>query len=186
MIIEELFRKGIMKMGPSRGDPHRLVGTFEPEFVSKLPALRTAELETMRWIAGDWSSVNSVPASSAHPAYQDQGKGSFRFCENDGWICLVRGGKEKPHITFDPFSRQWMYVLTEGAYGILRSPGWRGNQLIFTGHMTMIGVDCEWRLTLTKSSGDEFHYRNEEQLPDGRWVYMDEWKFTRAPVDHPG
>jgi len=32
---------------------------------------------------------------------------------------------ETPNITFDPFSKQWMYVLIDGAYGILRSPeGW--------------------------------------------------------------
>ena len=38
---------------------------------------------------------------------------------------------------------------------------------------------CEWRLTLTKRSADEFRYLNEEQLPDGRWSKIDEWLFRR-------
>ena len=39
---------GIMKMGPSRVDPARQVGVFDPSFVAGLPALRTAELEKFR------------------------------------------------------------------------------------------------------------------------------------------
>jgi hypothetical protein len=45
--------------------------------------------------------------------------------------------------------------------------------------MTMIGVDCEWRLTWTKATDDQFSFLNEEQLPDGSWGYVDEWEFRR-------
>ncbi|MBZ5617696.1 MAG: hypothetical protein LAQ69_03005 [Acidobacteriia bacterium] len=72
-----------------------------------------------------------------------------------------------------------MYVLTDGAYGILRSPGWTENRIVFEGHMTMIGVECEMRQTWTKVSNDEFGFVNEEKLGDGSWGYVDEWEFRR-------
>ena len=179
MVMEELFRRGIMAMGPSRHDPSSTVGVFNKDFAAQLPAIRRAGMDTLRWMAGEWDTLNTVPATSQNPAYTETGAGSLTLCEKENWICRGREGSQKPHITFDPFSRQYMYVLTEGAYGILRSPGWEKNWLMFSGHMTMIGVDCEWRTTLTKHSDDRFHYLNEELLSDGQWALIDEWLFTR-------
>jgi hypothetical protein len=71
--------------------------------------------------------------------------------------------KERPQITFDAFSREWIYLIHEGAYGILRSAGWMGNRIVSTGRMTMIG----------KASNDQFSFVNEEQLPNGP-CYIDE------------
>jgi hypothetical protein len=89
----------------------------------------------------DYRSACSVPATGRSPAYIDISTDTHRFCEKDAWICLVdRAGRERPHITFDPAGKQWMCVLAEGAYGIMRSPG----------------------QTWTKTSGDEFSFVNEE------------------------
>jgi hypothetical protein len=57
MLMEELFGRGIMRMGPARDDPDRPVGVFNLEFVSTVPALRLQELEKFRWIEGQWSTV---------------------------------------------------------------------------------------------------------------------------------
>jgi hypothetical protein len=179
MVMEELFKRGIMTMGPSRHDPANIVGVFNKDFAAGLPASRRAAMDTLRWIAGEWDSINTVPATRHNPAYAETGTGVLTLCEKENWICRGREGTQKPHITFDPFSKQYMYVLTEGAYCVLRSPGWQDQRLVFTGHMTMIGVDCEWRTTLTKRSAAEFHYLNEEQLPGGEWALIDEWLFTR-------
>lgn len=181
MLMEELFSRGIMKMGPSRVDPGRQVGIFNTDFVSKLPALRATEMGKFRWLAGEWNHENRVPATRVSPAYTDIGSSRFSLCEKDSWVCLVLAdGKEVHNITFDPFSRQWIYVLTLGSYGILRSPdGWRGDKIVFTGLMTMIGINCEWRMTWTKTSDDEFAFINEERNQDGSWAYIDEWRFKR-------
>ena len=181
MLMEELFSRGIMTMGPSRIDPARQVGVFNPEFLTGLPALRAAEMEKFRWIAGEWSHENAVPATRFSPAYTNVGTSRFSLCENGSWICAVRpDGREVPHITFDPFSRQWIYLLANGAYGILRSSeGWTGDRIVFTGLMTMIGVNCEWRLTLHRKCPDEFSFINEERGPDGAWLYIDQWHLQR-------
>ena len=181
MLIEELFSRGLMTMGPSRADAARQVGVFDSAAVSKLSALRAEQMEAFRWIAGEWNYENHVPATRVSPAYVDIGSQRFSCCERDLWICVVApDGRESRHITFDPFSQQWIYVLIQGSYGILRSrEGWRGNQIVFSGLMTMIGIDCDWRMTWTKQSDDEFLFVNEERRADGEWDYIDEWRFRR-------
>ncbi len=179
--MEELFSKGIMTMGPSRVDPTRQVGVFRPEAIAPLAAIRAVEMEKFRWIAGQWDHENRVLATRFDPAYSDVGSSRYSFCEKDAWICIVEpDGKESRYITYDPFSRQWIYVLARGAYGILRSSqGWIDNQIVFSGLMTMIGINCEWRMTWTKQSNDAFVFLNEE-LHEGAWHYIDEWHFTRS------
>ena len=181
MLIEELFSKGLMTMGASKADPERQVGVFRPEAVSQLPAVRAAEMEKFRWIVGEWNYENRVPATRLSPAYADVGSSRFSLCEKDAWICMVApGGKESRNITFDPLSRQWIYVLTQGSYGILRSPdGWIKDRIVFSGMMTMIGIDCEWRMTWAKISDGAFGFVNEQLTTDGTWEYIDEWHFIR-------
>jgi hypothetical protein len=181
MLIAELFSRGIMKMGPSRVEPNRQVGVFNLEAVSTLPALRAEEMQKLRWLAGEWTYENEVPATAVSPAYTDTGSCKFSYCEKNNWICRVApDGQETRHITFDPFSKQWIYLLIEGSYGILRSSnGWVGQQIVFSGLMTMIGIDCEWRMTWAKKSDDEFGFLNEERSETGSWTYIDEWRLLR-------
>ena len=184
MLTEELFSRGIMTMGPSRNDPARLVGVFDSRFTAPLPALRTQHMQQFCWIAGEWNYENRVPATRLSPPYTDVGSARYSICDKGNWVCLVApDGREMPQMTFDPFSRQWIYVLIWGSYGILRSPeGWTGNHIVFTGLMTMIGLTCDWRMTWIKSSGEEFRFINEERAEDGSWAYVDEWRFTRKSL----
>src|SRR5262249_33358653 len=181
MLMEELFSRGIMTIGASPIDPGRQIGVFNQAALAGFPAARAAEMQKFRWLAGEWHHENEVPATRFSPAYTDVGTGRFSFCEKDNWICAVGpDGRETPHITFDPFSKQWIYLLIRGSYGVLRSAeGWIGNQIVFTGLLTMIGINCEWRMTWTKSSDDAFGFINEERMSDGSWSYIDKWTLTR-------
>jgi hypothetical protein len=49
-----------------------------------------------------------------------------------------------------------MMTFTESEYGVLESEGWRRDSIVFTGCLTMLGVDCEIRQTVSKGSADEF------------------------------
>jgi hypothetical protein len=181
MLMERLFSTGIMKMGPSRVDATRQVGVFNPGFVAGLPELKATEMEKFRWLEGEWNFENEVPATSVSPPYSDIGSARYAFNAKSKWICMVSpAGEETPHITFDPFSRQWIYLLMNGAYGILRSaPGWTEGNIEFTGLMTMIGENCEWRMTWTRNGSDQFSFINEERNEDGSWAYIDQWRFER-------
>ena len=106
----------------------------------------------------------------------------YSMPEGKGWVCVdLPDGRQEQQITVDPFSGQWVYVLTRGSYGILHSQkGWAGNRIAFEGPMTMVGVDCHWRMTWTRNSDNQFMFVNEEQSDDGSWSYIDEWRFYRA------
>jgi hypothetical protein len=179
-LMEELFASGVMQMGPSRLDPGRQVGIFNPGFVAGLRQLRATELEKFRWIEGEWEHENRVPATAVSPAYVDVGRSRFALDGKAEWVCMVApDGTQIPQITFDPFSRQWIYVLMRGAYGMLRSSeGWRGESIAFTGTMTMLGPTREWRMTWGREGADRFSFVNEEKL-NGEWAYIDEWWFRR-------
>src|SRR5215469_11531394 len=100
MLIEELFSRGIMTMGPSRADPGRRVGTFNSEFLSGLSRRRTSEMDKFRWLAGEWTYENVVPATRLSPAYTDIGNARFSFCDQGNWICFAGpDGREIPQIT---------------------------------------------------------------------------------------
>lgn len=179
-LMEELFSSGVMQMGPSRSDPARQVGVFNPGALADLPALKKSEMEKFRWIEGEWHHENMVPATAISPAYTDVGAGRYAFDAKGDWVCMVApDGTQTPHITFDPFSRQWIYLLLRGAFGMLRSAeGWMADEIVFTGLMTMLGPTREWRMRWKRDGADLFTFVNEECL-DGRWTHVDEWRFRR-------
>jgi len=181
-VIEELFSKGVMVMGPSREDPNREVGIFNRERVAGFGAARKVAMAQMAWLAGVWSAENKVPATKRNPAYVDRLTYTYQVCENGSWICLVDGrGKERPHITYDPFSNKWIYVLAEGAFGILRSSGWTASSIEFTGPMLMLGAERDVRQVWHKVSDEEFRFVNEERTASGEWVLTDEWTMRKKP-----
>lgn len=107
MLIQELFSSGVMKMGPSRNDPSRQIGVFNPEVIATYSAMRASEIDKFRWIAGVWEHDNLVPATAASPAYSDTGSICFSVDEKGEWVCLAQpNGTSLPHITFGPFSRE--------------------------------------------------------------------------------
>ncbi len=176
-----MFETGAVRMGPSRHDPSRVVATVDLDAARALAAARAEELRSFMWLAGDWTYENPVPATRLSPAYCDTGNAAFAPSADGGWICtLAPDGRQVPMITFDPWSRQWIYVLTQGSYGVLRAPGWSGDSIAFVGTMTMLGVTCEWRMTWTRRGASAFVFVNEELGADGAWHYIDEWRYERA------
>jgi hypothetical protein len=187
MLIEELFANGTMMMGPSPLDPGRQVGIFTPAALAGLGERRAAAIERFRWLAGRWRFENLVPATRHSPAYGDAGVQEFALSDRDTWISSVLpDGSLTRCLTFDPLSRQWIYVLARGAFGMLRSRGgWIGNRIVFEGLMTMVGLERDWRMTWTAEDADHFRFVNEERTGD-TWIYVDEWRFTRVALAAAG
>ena len=180
-LIERLFADGIVRMGPSRHDPNLSVATLNQEKLASLATLGRAESERFDWLIGAWRFENPVPATPLSPAYCDRGTAAFARSDDGRWISAVTAdGRRLPMITFDALSRTWMYLLMSGSYGLLRSAGWVGNQIVFTGLMTMIGIECDWKMTWTKTGDDAFGFVNEQRLADGSWAYIDEWRYWRT------
>jgi hypothetical protein len=72
-----------------------------------------------------------------------------------------------------------MMTFTESVYGVLPSKGWQWDSMVFTGCLTILGVDCETRQTISKRSADESYTLNEEKIKEGTWVVTDEFEFRR-------
>ena len=149
-------------------DPNRRVLTFNLPVLARFPAIRQQRIEEFKWLIGDWAFENHVRATPTTPAYVDTYHYTYELAENGTRYSVSgHGAKARPYLTFDPF--------TEGLYGVLQSDGWEGDSIIFTGRLTMLGVDCELRQTITKKNLDEFHILNEEKLADGTWRETDEF-----------
>src|SRR5215467_6029011 len=96
-LIETLFARRIVRIGPSRHDPGNQVATFDPETISKLAADRAAEMDRIRWLSGDWTFENPVPATRLSPAYCDRGTATFAPSLDGLFMCMVgRDGKMTP------------------------------------------------------------------------------------------
>ena len=175
-----MFASGVVQMGASRIDPERLVATFDPRAIATLVAARNEELQTFLWLVGEWDFENHVPSGLQNPPYVDIGRVTYVRSDDSAWICTaLPNGKTVPLLTFDAWSRQWIYVLTNGAFGLLRSAGWVDHRIEFTGIMTIVGVTCEWRMTWSRQGDDLFTFVNEEKTTDGDWAYIDEWRHVR-------
>jgi hypothetical protein len=171
LIFQELVSRGFMAH-----DLKRNVLTFNLEVVSKFPAIRKAKMEECRWLIGVWAAENRVRATPTTPAYADTYVYTYDWADNETRITVSGpSGKSRPLLTFDPFSNRWMMTFTEGLFGVLQSPGGKDDTIVFSGPLTMLGIDCELRQTITKKSLDEFHILNEEKLPDGSWRETDEY-----------
>ena len=70
-----------------------------------------------------------------------------------------------------------MMTFTESVYGVLESKVWQRDSIVFTGCLTMLGVDCEIRQTISKRSADEFYALHEEKIKEGTGVVTDEFRF---------
>ena len=145
LIFEQLVGRGFMVL-----DPVRKVLVFHREVVGKFPAIRKAKVEEFKWLVGEWSAENRV-ATPTTPAYTDTYLYTYQLCEGDTRISITGpGGNPRPYLTFDPFSSRWMMTFVDGLYGVLQSGGWQDNSVVFAGPLTMLGVDCELRQTITR------------------------------------
>src|SRR3954452_1431925 len=175
LIFEQLVSRGLMAF-----DPNRKVLTFNLPVLAKFPAMRQAKMQEFKWLIGEWAFENRVRATPTTPAYTDTYFYSYELADNASrYTVSGHGAKARPYLTFDPLSNRWMMTFTEGLFGVLQSDGWAGNSIVFTGPLTMLGIDCELRQTITRRGENDFHILNEEKLPDGSWRETDEFNCQR-------
>jgi hypothetical protein len=175
LLFEQLFARGFMVF-----DARRNVAVVDPQVALGFASGRKEKMKEFQWLIGNWEAVNRVNATPTTPAYTDTYHYTYTFCDDETRISITGpSGKERPHLTFDPFSARWMMTFVEAVYGVLQSEGWADNRIVFTGKLTMLGVDCELRHTIVRRSHDDFYALNEEKQPDETWVMVDDFQFRR-------
>jgi hypothetical protein len=85
-----------------------------------------------------------------------------------------------PLIGYDRPSKRYLLDVCNyaGTYGVLTSPGPKGDSITFEGDATIMSVSIHWRQTYTKTKPSEFEIFNEEQMADGTWVPIDHYYLT--------
>jgi hypothetical protein len=147
LIFEQFVGRGFMAL-----DPVRKVLVFNRDVVGKFPAIRKAKMDEFGRLVGEWSAMNKVRATPSPPAYTDTYFYPYQLCEADSRISITGpGGMARPYLAFDPLRERWMMTFTESMYGMLQSKGWQRDSIVFTGCLTILGVDCEIRQTIKQA-----------------------------------
>jgi hypothetical protein len=125
----------------------------------------------IEYFKGTWSiTLKTAPASKIRWVVKDVLNGTWLNGEvsidgnrtsEDRWG--VVGGEIRRYA-----------FLGSGEVVELRSRGWRGNTLVFTGTMTGGKGVSAIRETITKESPERFHALWERQSPNGRWEIFSE------------
>lgn len=75
------------------------------------------------------------------------------------------------HMTYDPGSKRYvlLWVDNMGGWSQATSPGWEGDELVFTGESTMAGQKMQVRDRFVKAAAGSLRHDWEAQL-DGKWA----------------
>jgi hypothetical protein len=135
---------------------------------------------------GTFNCTGTAFASEMGPEHPSRGTVTGKWVLNKKWL-EVRYSETKTTKNPNPFSvvAYWGYdtqtkklvavsVDGFGGYGTEDSPGWTGDQLVFTGASHMGGMTMQGRDTFTRKGKNEIGHFGEIQDPGGNWKKTDE------------
>jgi hypothetical protein len=80
------------------------------------------------------------------------------------------------HMTYDPGAKDYVMLWVDdmGGWSQMRSPGWQGDKIVFTGESTMGGKRMTARDTFTKGAGGSLVHLGEMQAGSGYTKMVEE------------
>jgi hypothetical protein len=144
------------------------------------------ELERMSWMLGSWDVTAHVFATATTPERVSQGQSEVRLSLGNHWYQITDtypdGGMDEGFLTYNPATKQWTSVLVDvsGNAVISTARGWLDNRIVFlTPEIEILGEKATLQQTIERRGPTEYHVLNEEKLPDGRWVPLDEYTYRK-------
>ena len=135
---------------------------------------------------GSWDITAKVFATASTPERISKGRGEVRPALGDRWLLVTDtypdGGMDEGYLTYNGFTKKWTNVTLDATGNALISiaDGWQGNRLVFlASDIELLGEKTTLRQTIERRSDTEYHLLNEEKLPDGRWVALDEYTYRK-------
>lgn len=157
----------------------------DPAYAKQLEGL-PEELKQVEWMVGNWDIVAKVYATPTAPERVSQGQAEIKFVMNNRWVFVFDtypdGGVDEGYLTYNGFTKKWTSVTIDGLGNtfIATADKWQGNQIIFVlSDIQIVGERVTLRQTITKRSDSEYHVLNEEKLPNGKWVALDEYTYKK-------
>jgi hypothetical protein len=158
----------------------------DPALAERLSAPNT-EMKRMAWLVGRWSVEAHVFATRTTPESRSHGTSVVTPALGGGWLQIADaypdGGHDLGFLTYSQTSGQWLSVALDstGNAVVTRAGSWDGRTMVFTAPpVQILGESAELRQTLEKRSEREYHILNEELLPSGRWVALDEYTYRKS------
>jgi hypothetical protein len=146
----------------------------------------SAELEQARWLVGRWSVTARVFATARAAERVEQGQSVVEEILGGTWLQFhdtYRGRvQDQGFLTFNPASQRWLSIgMDKIGNAIVSTAGrWDGDRIVFLApDAEVLGERVVLRQTLEKQSNDAYRVRNEERLPSGRWIALDEYVYSR-------
>lgn len=176
--------------------PPHTVTSFYERVAAKLaanPALAqqigkpSAELTELQWMTGTWEITARVFATETTPEQISKGHGVVQSVLNGTWLSFADSysadaPSDQGFLTYNPISKKWISLTLDdsGTAGVMTATRWENNRLVFQGPpLELLGETVTLRQTLEKRSNTEYRILNEEQLPTGKWVPLDEYIYRK-------
>lgn len=143
-----------------------------------------SELSSLTWLEGDWRQVATIYRRNNLPmSKKEAGVWTFKLDPTSNSVLYGPKGETAltPFMTFDVYTREWFSVEREpDSWGLARSSGsWTGQKVTMEGTFRIRGVEVELRQTFAHTKTDECAVVNEQKMPNGKWVAIDEHRFFR-------
>ncbi|HWS72796.1 MAG TPA: DUF1579 family protein [Thermoanaerobaculia bacterium] len=147
---------------------------------------RSMELEQARWLVGRWSVTARVFATARTPERIEQGQTVVDEILGGTWLQFhdsYRGRlQDQGFLTFNPASQRWLSIGMDkiGNAIVSTAPRWDAGRIVFLApDAEVLGERVVLRQTMEKQSNDSYRLLNEERLPSGRWIALDEYVYVR-------
>ncbi len=152
---------------------------------------RPGELDSLNWLLGSWEVEVRVFATPTTPERTSRGSGEVALVLGGRWVSFAdsygTGTRDLGFLTIDAVTGQWRSVqlLPTGESVVTAADAWHDGRLVFTSPgVEIAGIPVTLRQTLERLGPQEYRIVNQEQLPDGSWVGLDEYHYRR-PQDVP-
>ena len=138
------------------------------------------EMKSVAWMAGDWDIAAAVAGGAA-----EKGKSHVVPVLGGVWLEIrdtyPQGNQDISYLSFNPATKRWVSMTVDAVGNAVTNTAerWQNGTLVFVGGVTVIGEKATLRQTVIKRSERAYAVTNEERMPDGSWVLLDSYKYTK-------
>jgi hypothetical protein len=143
-----------------------------PKAATAPPAHLVSPLDSLAFYVGEWTCDGTQFATKDAPEQHWKAKMHVTPALDGTWLSVEMLGpgmnRTAEHKGYDPTAKQWIHVAvgTEGSWGVYRSAGWSGAQMVFTPD------DKADHTVSTFTRIDERHYSHAVATETGEHVWQ--------------
>lgn len=152
--------------------------------LAKMLGTQPKQMRDVAWLVGTWDVVAEVQAA-AKATPPERGTSIVAFSLGGTWLEIrdtyPSGTQDLGFLSFSPVTRRWTSIGLDSLGNAVTTSGegWRGNRLVVSGDVTIVGVRTTLRQTIVKQGDRAYMVTNEERRADGRWQLLDTYRYAK-------